>query len=102
MAGVRPEAGYVKFYLGDDIYTDWLSLKQAYCDDVMVDVLHDGKPTPSDLGGPARLIVPKMYAHKSVKWLNRIELMAEEHIGYWDQRGYDEDAWVSKKGPTET
>ena len=60
----------------------------------MVAVMHDGKPIPSDLGGPVRLVVPKMYAYKSVKWLNRIELIEDDYIGYWEARGYAKDAWV--------
>ncbi|MGF7049214.1 DMSO/TMAO reductase YedYZ molybdopterin-dependent catalytic subunit [Paenibacillus sp. DS2015] len=95
-AGVKSEATTVKFYSGDDVYTDSLTLKQAEMDDVLVAVLHDGKPIPSDLGGPVRLIVPRMYAYKSVKWLNRIELIQGDHIGYWEERGYDTDAWVAK------
>ncbi|RAP74045.1 molybdopterin-dependent oxidoreductase [Paenibacillus montanisoli] len=94
MAGVKPSAKTVKFYSGDGVYTDSLTLEQADMDDVMVAVLHDGKPIPSDLGGPVRLIVPKMYAYKSVKWLNRIELIEGNHTGYWEERGYDTDAWV--------
>lgn len=93
-AGVKPSAKTVKFYSGDGVYTDTLTLEQADLDDVMVAVMHDGKPIPSDLGGPARLIVPKMYAYKSVKLLTRIELIEGEHTGYWEQRGYSNDAWV--------
>lgn len=93
-AGVKSSASTVKFYSGDGVYTDTLSLEQADMDDVLVAVMHDGKPIPSDLGGPVRLIVPKMYAYKSVKWLNRIELIEGEHVGYWEQRGYSNDAWV--------
>ena len=29
-----------------------------------------------------------------VKWLSRIEFMAEQPIGYWEGLGYDQDAWV--------
>lgn len=61
----------------------------------MVAVMHDGKPITDELGGPVRLIIPKMYAYKSVKWLNRIELIEEKYIGYWGQRGYENDAWVN-------
>ncbi|WP_139990622.1 molybdopterin-dependent oxidoreductase [Paenibacillus paridis] len=94
MAGVKSGAETVKFYSGDGVYTDTLTLEQADMDDVIVAVMHDGKPIPSDLGGPVRLIVPKMYAYKSVKWLNRIELIKGEHVGYWEARGYSNDAWV--------
>jgi DMSO/TMAO reductase YedYZ molybdopterin-dependent catalytic subunit len=55
----------------------------------------DGQPIPQKLGGPVRLVVPKMYAYKSVKWLQAIELIDKEHIGYWELRGYDKDAWVT-------
>jgi DMSO/TMAO reductase YedYZ molybdopterin-dependent catalytic subunit len=93
-AGVKPEAKYVKFYSGDGVYTDALTLEQARMEDVLVAVLHDGKPIHRDYGGPVRLVVPQMYGYKSVKWLNRIELIREPHIGYWEARGYDNDAWV--------
>jgi DMSO/TMAO reductase YedYZ molybdopterin-dependent catalytic subunit len=94
MAGVKKNAKYVKLYSGDGVYTSTLSLEQAEMDDVMVSVMHDGKEIPNDLGGPVRLVVPKMYAYKSVKWLNRIELIEDEHIGYWESRGYANDAWI--------
>ncbi|WP_199615206.1 molybdopterin-dependent oxidoreductase [Paenibacillus alkalitolerans] len=93
-AGVQPNAKTVKLYSGDGVYTDSLTLEQAHMEDVMVAVMHDGKPIPSDLGGPVRLIVPQMYAYKSVKWLNRIELIEDDHTGYWELRGYSKDAWI--------
>ncbi|RBW70697.1 molybdopterin-dependent oxidoreductase [Bacillus taeanensis] len=94
MGGVKERAKYVKLYSGDGVYTDTLSLDQAKMDDVMVAVLMDGKLIPSDFGGPVRLIVPKMYAYKSVKWLVGIELIDYPHLGFWEVRGYDNDAWV--------
>jgi len=96
-AGVRSGAQTVKFYSGDGVYTDSLTLAQiAEMGDVLVALLHDGKPIPSDLGGPVKLIVPQMYAYKSVKWLNRIELIEGDHDGYWIVRGYAKDAWVGR------
>ncbi|WP_145149262.1 molybdopterin-dependent oxidoreductase [Paenibacillus xylanexedens] len=94
-AGVKPEAHSVKFYSGDGVYTDAITMDQAQMEDIMVAVMHDGKPIPADLGGPVRLVIPQMYAYKSVKWLNRIELIDSEHIGYWEERGYDKDAWLT-------
>lgn len=93
-AGVQARAKYVKFYSGDGVYTDTLTIDQAQLDDMMVAVLMDGKPIPQKLGGPVRLVTPQMYAYKSVKWLQAIELIDEEHIGYWEARGYETDAWV--------
>lgn len=93
-AGVQSKANYVKFYSADGVYTDTLSIEQALMSDMLVAVLIDGELITQQNGGPVRLITPKMYAYKSVKWLNRIELIEKEHIGYWEQRGYDKDAWV--------
>jgi methionine sulfoxide reductase catalytic subunit len=97
-AGVKPEAKHVKFYSGDGVYTDSIPLDVAMMADVMVPFLMNGSPLPTPLGGPVRLIIPDMYAYKSVKWLQAIELIGHEHIGYWEERGYPTDAWVRKAG----
>lgn len=94
-AAYKKEAKYVKFYSADGVYTDTLTLEQAMQSDIMVAVLLDGKLIDQQNGGPVRLIVPKMYAYKSVKWLDRIELINEDHTGYWEERGYSTDAWVT-------
>ena len=94
ITGVRPEARYVKFYSADGQYADALSLEQANLPDVMIVLLMDGRPIPRVLGGPARLIVPKMYAYKAVKWVNRIELIDQPYLGYWEYHGFETDAWV--------
>ncbi|WP_058307335.1 molybdopterin-dependent oxidoreductase [Gracilibacillus massiliensis] len=95
-AGVNQQAKYVKFYSGDGVYTDTLSLSEAMMEDMMVAVLIDGKLISQENGGPVRLITPRLYAYKSVKWLVRIELIEQEHIGYWEKRGYPQNAWVRK------
>lgn len=97
-AGVMGSAKTVKFYSSDGVYTDSLTLEQARLEDVMVVALLDGKPIPKELGGPVRLVVPQMYAYKSVKWLDRIELIDRDHTGYWEQRGYSKNAWVKSSG----
>ena len=94
ITGVRPEARYVKFYSADGQYADALTLEQANLPDVMIVLLMDGRPIPRVLGGPARLIVPTMYAYKAVKWVNRIELIDQPYLGYWEYHGFETDAWV--------
>jgi len=37
-----------------------------------------------------------MYGYKSVKWLTKIELVADPEYGFWEQRGYDVNAWVGR------
>lgn len=47
-----------------------------------------GEPLPPDHGAPLRLVVPHLYAWKSAKWLNGLEFMAEEKLGFWERNGY--------------
>lgn len=96
MVGVKPDGLFVKFNSGDGIYTSALSIEQARMNDVIIAVLMDGNPIPSSLGGPARLVVPQMYAYKGVKWLTGLEVIDNKHIGFWESRGYENDAWVRK------
>lgn len=102
--GVLPGATHVKFYSFDGVYTDALTLDQALLDDTFLALLKDGKPLTQPEGAPMRLIMPRMFAYKSVKWLKRIELIDQPHLGFWERLGYQEDAWipgVPKDGPSE-
>jgi len=69
-------------------YTTNLPLESLDDDDVMIVIKHDGKDLEPDHGGPVRLIVPKLYAYKSAKWLDGLEFMERDHPGFWEQRGY--------------
>jgi len=64
--------------------------------DVMLAYEMDGKPLPQEHGAPVRLIIPEMYGYKNVKWLGGINLVRKEQLGYWEQLGYDQDAWVGR------
>ena len=39
-------------------------------------------------GFPLRLLVPGLYGFRSVKWLTRIEVLAEPRPGHWEERGW--------------
>ena len=64
--------------------------------DVLVATSMWGKPITREHGGPVRLYVVPMYGYKSLKWLSGIELGSTVIPGYWEQRGYDIDAWVGE------
>ncbi len=51
-------------------------------------------------GGPLRVVVPGRYFYKSLKWLTRIELLAEDRLGYWEaETGYHNvaDPWQEQR-----
>ena len=37
-----------------------------------------------------------MYGYKNVKWVDQIELRTTPEPGFWEQHGYDVDAWVGR------
>jgi DMSO/TMAO reductase YedYZ molybdopterin-dependent catalytic subunit len=86
----------LEFESFDGAYTETLSLEQAQRDDVIVAYELDGKPISSAHGGPVRLYVGPMYGYKSLKWLQRITLVAAPEQGYWEKQGYDVDAWIGR------
>ncbi|NJK37740.1 MAG: sulfite oxidase-like oxidoreductase [Oscillatoriales cyanobacterium RM1_1_9] len=46
------------------------------------------EPLPIDHGGPMRLVVPHIYAWKSAKWINGLEFLEHEDLGFWERNGY--------------
>lgn len=94
-AAPRPDAMALRFVSDEVPYDDTLSLPQAFARDALLALDMDGAPLSAPHGFPARVVMPRMYGYKSVKWVTRIEVQTHlDHVGYWEQRGYDEDAWV--------
>ncbi|MFB7935305.1 molybdopterin-dependent oxidoreductase [Streptomyces sp. NPDC056039] len=95
-AGVRPTAKAIRFTCFDGTYTESLTLAQARRADVLVALRMQDKDLGHSHGGPVRLYVAPMYFYKSAKWLSGITLTDEVDPGYWEERGYDIDAWVGR------
>ncbi|CAB1127555.1 Oxidored_molyb domain-containing protein [Candidatus Hydrogenisulfobacillus filiaventi] len=85
---------WVVFFSGDGVYTESLSASQVLHYRPLLAWALDGRPLARSQGFPLRLIVPGMYGYKSLKWLVRIRLQAGREDGYWEQRGYPEDAYL--------
>jgi DMSO/TMAO reductase YedYZ molybdopterin-dependent catalytic subunit len=115
-AGLARGARFVRFASGRGHDTS-LPLDVA-CDDVIVadavslDGSPDGPfaPIPPANGGPVRTVTFARYFYKSVKWVRRIEALAEDSLGFWERTaGYHNgaDPWreqryvaASVDGPT--
>ena len=93
-AGVRSGAGAVSFHSFDGTYTESLTMDQARRNDVLVAYELENKRISSAHGGPARLYVAPMYGYKSCKWLENIDVVKAVEGGYWEERGYDQNAWI--------
>ena len=98
LAAARPDARarVLSFVSAEGPYVDTLTLDQAYLDDAMLAYEMDRKPLRREHGAPVRVVIPEMYGYKNVKWLERIVVGRRAPPGYWEQRGYDVDAWVGR------
>lgn len=92
----RPQARYVSFFSLEAPYADQITLDQFRLEDVMVARTMDDRPLKRVHGAPLRVIIPRMYGYKGVKWLAGISFDAEPGLGYWEQRGYDVNGWVGR------
>lgn len=97
--GPAADARFVLAYGYDRGWTTNLPLDEFLAEDALVAILHDGEPLTADHGGPARLIVPQLYAWKSAKWLGGLELLAEDKAGFWERNGYHMhgDPWTEER-----
>lgn len=58
-----------------------------------------GEPLPAEHGGPMRLVVPHLYAWKSAKWINGLEFLDHEELGFWERNGYHRrgEPWLEER-----
>jgi DMSO/TMAO reductase YedYZ molybdopterin-dependent catalytic subunit len=92
MAGPLEIAKYVTLHSYDN-YTTNLPLEAILDDDVIIAHSALGYPLTTAHGGPVRMVVPKRYAWKSAKWLKAIELHEFDRPGFWETRGYHNEAF---------
>jgi DMSO/TMAO reductase YedYZ molybdopterin-dependent catalytic subunit len=71
-----------------DGYTTNMDLETLLADDALLAHSHDGTPLSVEHGAPVRLVLPSLYAWKSAKWLQAIELTEKETPGFWEANGY--------------
>lgn len=98
---VDPTARFISFVARSDRrHSTSLPLGDIESLEPVVALEADGAPLGTQHGGPVRLIVPGRYFYKSVKWLETIELLAEDRLGYWEANaGYHNhaDPWLEER-----
>ena len=94
----KPEVRYVLFGSRDN-YTTNVRLEDVMDDDALIATKYDGKPLPLEHGGPARIVIPKLYGWKSAKFVQSIEFVADDKPGFWEVRGYSNiaDPWTEDR-----
>ncbi len=84
---LRPSAAYVLVH-AEQGFTANVPFTDLDRDNVLFATHHDGEPLTAEHGYPLRLIVPHLYAWKSVKWVRAIEFLDHDTPGFWERNGY--------------
>jgi DMSO/TMAO reductase YedYZ molybdopterin-dependent catalytic subunit len=79
-----------------DSYTTSLFREELSGNDVLLAYKLNDKPLEEGLGYPVRLIVPSKYAYKSALWVVHLRFTRGKELGFWERRGYNDNADVWK------
>ena len=85
---------YVRFWSVRRIYDTSVPVAVALKDRMLLAYEFDGEYLDEDYGGPVRGLCPYLWGYKSAKSVVGIELMDRYVPGYWEQRGYPDEAYI--------
>lgn len=82
-----------------DGYTTNVPLEFLMEEDSLLAVKLGGRWLPLEHGAPVRLVVPQLYAWKSAKYVQGLELQEDLKPGFWEERGYHliGDPWKEQR-----
>jgi molybdopterin-dependent oxidoreductase-like protein protein/molybdenum-dependent oxidoreductase-like protein len=90
-AGLKPGVVDIVLHASDD-YRDSIPLDRATAEGTLLVFEMNGEQLRPEHGFPVRLLVPRIYGMKNVKWITRIEAVDVDVKGYWQRRGWDDRA----------
>ncbi len=93
-----PDARYVTVH-ADHGYTANVPIAVLLEEESLLTWSHNARDLAPKHGFPLRLLIPRLYAWKSVKWVRRLELLTEDRRGFWEVRGYHNraDPWREER-----
>ena len=93
-----PKNGIVKtVFHAEEGYADSIPYALSLSDDVFLAFKMNGEDLPKIHGYPLRAFVPGIYGMKNVKWLSKIELVNFDFRGYWEKKGWSDEAIIPIK-----
>jgi DMSO/TMAO reductase YedYZ molybdopterin-dependent catalytic subunit len=94
MAGPTSAAHHV-FLRCVDEYTDSIPLEFAMREQTLLAYQMNGERLSWKHGFPLRLLTPGKYGMKHPKWISEIIVMEDEQLGFWQQRGWSQEATMN-------
>lgn len=95
IAGISDNAVKIALYAADGYSTDLTPETALRSDaDIIIAYKKDGTFISKSGEGypPLQLVVPGKYGYKWVKYLTHIEVVEYDYLGYWESRGYSDEA----------
>lgn len=90
------EARYVRFWSVRNIYDTSIPIDVVRKEKTILAYEFDGEYLEEDYGGPIRGFCPYLWGYKSAKSVVKIELMDRYVSGFWELRGYPDDALITQ------
>jgi DMSO/TMAO reductase YedYZ molybdopterin-dependent catalytic subunit len=80
-------------------YSANIRITDFAADETMLATHRDAARLTPEHGYPLRLVVPHLYAWKSVKWVRALEYLTTDRRGFWEERGYHNtaDPWREQR-----
>jgi DMSO/TMAO reductase YedYZ molybdopterin-dependent catalytic subunit len=94
-------------FIGIDGHGDSLPIEYALSDEVFLAIGMNGQSLTRAHGFPIRLLCPRYYGFKNVKWISEIRFLSRPYYGTWPKMGYTKEAktniasYIDKATPTE-
>ena len=92
-AGFSSDAKYVVFHSADG-YAVGIPFEVAMRPETILAYKMNGVFLPQEHGSPLRAIVPGIYGMMNAKWITSIEVVDYVFLGYWQTRGWSNDATI--------
>jgi DMSO/TMAO reductase YedYZ molybdopterin-dependent catalytic subunit len=86
---------YVRFWSHRMIYDTAIPIEVALRERTLLAYEFDSEYLEEDYGGPVRGFCPYLWGYKSAKSVVKVELMDRYITGFWEQRGYPDDALIT-------
>jgi len=95
IAKASPDVKCIRFWSIKEIYDTSIPLEIAVKEKTLLAYEFDGEYLEEDYGGPIRGFCPYLWGYKSAKSVIKVELTSQYVPGFWEQRGYPDDAFIT-------
>ena len=93
-AGLTSDAVYLIFHCAEG-YTVGIPIQRALEPGALLAYMMNDQPLPPEHGFPLRAIIPGLYGMMNAKWVTGIEASNGVYLGYWQERGWTNNARIN-------